>query len=106
MSRPKPTSGGGKYKEPIIITAKEVFGTKKFTYAEAKKFVIGYTRQIQADLVNSGDLKKVIMTTGDVHHSLLSGDIKSYSKSFRLYQFRHEDRTKNGWTHDEDIEKP
>jgi hypothetical protein len=90
MSKPKPTSGGGNYKAPIIDKAKEVFGENNFTFAEAKTKVSGYNRQIQADLLNSGDLKRVKIKTGAVHYSLVSGEVRFYSESLGLYKFKHE----------------
>jgi len=89
----KPTSGGGSYKKLVIIEAKNTFRTDPFTCAEARTLVSGYTIQIQNDLVNSGDLKKVTTTSGYVHHSLVSGDIRFYSSSPGLYQFKYDGRT-------------
>jgi hypothetical protein len=95
------TRGGGKDKEPVKEKAQEVFGTKPFTYAEGHKFVSGYTRQIQTDLLNSMDLKIVPTPKGYIYNSLLSGPISFYGTSPKLYVFIQ----KNGTDDDKVVEK-
>jgi len=93
MSKPKVTSGGGQYKDPVIVEAKRVFGITLFTFADACHLVSGYCRQIQSDLVNSGELNKVKTKPGEIYHSWISGDIRVYSSSPTFYKFKHENRS-------------
>jgi hypothetical protein len=105
MSKPKTTSGGGQYKEPVIEEARRVFGTNSFTYAEVHHFVSGYNRPIHADLINSGDVKRVPTPRGYIHHSLVSGDVRFYTTSLGLYKFKREDPANDVWTYDVEFEE-
>ena len=52
-------SGGGKYKEPVLIKLKEVYPNgQKFTLAEAKTLVSGLCISFIWDFLQSGDIKK------------------------------------------------
>jgi len=93
MSKPKVTSGGGQYKEPVIVEARKVFGAVIFTFADACHLVSGYCRQIQSDLVNSGELIIVKTKPGGIYHSWVSGDIRVYSSSPIFYKFKHENQS-------------
>jgi hypothetical protein len=93
MSKPKVTSGGGQYKEPVIVEAKRVFGIVIFTFADACTLVSGYCRTIQSDLVSSGKLKKVKTKSGEIYHAWISGDIRVYAGSPAFYKFVNENRT-------------
>ena len=83
MSVPKPTSGGGYHKKPVLEKLKEEFDNKIFTCKEARTTVSGFVKNYLSDFINSGDIKAVTPKPGDVRKP-------SYPKE---YEIVHKDDT-------------